>query len=334
MQPEKEICRPVYVSAEVSKKVLTFPDMIAALKAAYAVPHAPLISPPRVVTRGNGNWLRALAASPPNAKYMGAKVFGFGRKKTVSYLITLFEQETGALAALVDANLITGYRTAATSAVAVDRLAPPGIATLGVLGSGLEAQMHARAIASIRPISALRVFSPTQKNREAFAAAFAQEFGIPTLPVSSAEEAVAGASIVVAAARSHDETPILRGRWLRDGMLVVSIGSTLPEQREIDEDVVAGSDLIVCDICEEVIEETGDMLAAKAAGIAFMDKIVSLNDLMCGRADARLNTVHRPMFKSIGAAIQDIVTAELVVEKARAAGLIQSSGLDFLIKQT
>lgn len=329
-----DLARPLFVSAEVSRKVLVFEDVIAALRDAYSLKHGPLVSPPRVVTRGAGNWLRALAASPPNSRYMGAKIFGFGRAKSVSYLIALFEQETGALAALVDANLITAYRTAATSAVAVDRLAPTGPAALGVLGSGLEAQMHARAIASTRPIDALRVFSPTAANRDAFAAAFSSELGIRCVAVDSAEKAVEGASIVVAAARSHDETPILRGKWLRDGMLVVSIGSTLPEQREIDEDVVAACDLIVCDICEEVIEETGDMLAAKAAGVSFEHKIISLNDLMTGVAADRLTAARRPMFKSIGAAIQDIVVAELVVKKAVAAGLAQESSLGFLMKQT
>ena len=146
--------------------------------------------------------------------------------------------------------------------------------------------------------------------------------------------AVEGASIVLAAARSHDETPILRGRWLRDGMLVVSIGSTAPEQREIDEDVVAACDLIVCDVCEEVARETGDMLAASAAGVAFEHKMVSLNELMTGAAADRLAAAHRPMFKSIGAAIQDIVVAELAVSQAVAAGLAQATPLGFLMKQT
>jgi len=324
----------VFVSAEASRQVLAFPDVIAALRAAYSVPHGPLVSPPRVLARGSGNWLRALAASPPGSRYMGAKIFGYGRAKSVSYLVALFEQETGALAALVDAHLITAYRTAATSAVAVDAMAPAGPATLGVLGSGLEAQMHARAIAGIRPVGAMRVYSPTPARREGFAANLGGELGVRCIAVSSAEEAVQGASIVVAAARSRDETPILRGRWLREGMLVVSIGSTLPEQREIDEDVVADRDIIVCDICEEVIAETGDMLAAKAAGVAFEHKVVSLNELMTGAAADRLARARRPMFKSIGAAIQDIVVAELVVNKAVAAGLAQATPLGFLMKHT
>jgi alanine dehydrogenase len=336
-QPERapaSLTRPLFVSAEASRTVLAFPDAIAALRATYSVPHGPKVSPPRVVARGDGNWLRALAASPPGARYMGAKVFGFGRAKSVSYLIALFEQETGALAALVDANLITAYRTAATSAVAVDRMAAAGPATLGVLGSGLEAQMHVRAIAAVRPLGRLSVFSPTAANREAFARRLSAELGIPCAAVASAQEAVEEAGIVLAAARSHDESPILLGRWLRAGMLVVSIGSTLPEQREIDVEVVSACDLIVCDVPEEVITETGDMLAAADAGVPFEHKIVSLNELMTGAAADRLAAARLPMFKSVGAAIQDIVVAELVVEKAVAAGLAQPSPLGFLMKQT
>ena len=325
---------PLFVSAEASRQVLAFADVIAALRSAYSVPHGPQVSPPRVVARGQGNWLRALAASPPGSRYMGAKIFGAGRAKSVSYLIALFEQETGALAALVDAHFVTAYRTAGTSAVAVDAIAPAGPAVLGVLGSGLEARMHARAIAGIRPIDAMRIYSPTPANREALAADLGRELSVRCEPVASAERAVDGATIVVAAARSRDETPILRGRWLRDGMLVVSIGSTLPEQREIDADVVAACDLIVCDAPEEVAEETGDMLAAKAAGVAFEHKIASLNELMTGSVTERLALARRPMFKSVGAAIQDIVVAELVVGKAVAAGLAQATPLGFLMKHT
>ena len=266
---------------------------------------------------------------------MGAKLFGFGHSKQVSYLIALFERETGALAALLDANLITAYRTAATSAVAVDRLAPAGEpVTLGVLGSGLEATMHVRAIAAVRPIRALRVFSPTAANRDAFAEKFRRELGVDCSAAPDTEAAVGDAAIVVAAARSHGEKPILQGRWLRPGMLVVSIGSTLPEQREIDAEVVARCDLIVCDMCEEVVHETGDMLAARAAGIAFEHKVVSLNDVLTGAAADRLAAARQPMFKSIGAALQDIVVAELVVNKAIASGLAQPTPLGFLMKQT
>ena len=323
---------PLFVSAEATQQVLAWDEMVACLRQAYTVPLAPAASPPRTVARGQGAWLRTLTAVPPDSRFMGAKIFGLGRAMMVEYLIVLTDQETGRIAGLIDANYVTGFRTAATSAVAVDRMAPAGAATLGVLGSGLEARSHVRAIASVRPIERLAVFSPTTANREAFADTFTAELGVPCVAVGSAESAVADATLVVAAARSHDESPILRGEWLHPGMMVVSIGSTLPEQREIDARVVDVCDLIVCDAVDEVVEETGDMLAATAAEIRFDHKLVSLNDLMSGDADDRLAAAALPMFKSVGAAIQDIAVAQLAFEKASAQGLATPLPIDFLTK--
>jgi len=326
--------KPLFVSAQASASVLDWSDVIGRLRQAYSVPHDHFSSPPRVVARSRGAWMRALAAAPPTSRYMGAKIFGMGRGKTVNYIIVLLDQETGMVAGLVDGNLVTAYRTAATSAVAVDRIAPPRCAVLGVLGSGLEAQMHVRAIADVRQIKSLKVFSPTPARREAFADAFGREFKVHSVAVDSAEAAVDGATMVVAAARSFDESPILLGEWLEPGMTVVSIGSTLPEQREIDTRTVEICDLIVCDAVEEVVEETGDMLAAKAAGVAFEHKIVSLNELMCGAVSDRLASAQLPMFKSIGAAIQDVVVAELVLERAIEQGLAKPLPIEFLLKTT
>jgi alanine dehydrogenase len=329
---EPDLRSPMFVSAEATREVLVWREIVESLRDAYSTPHGPKVSPPRVVARGDRTWLRALAAAPPNSRYMGAKIFGLGRQHMVTYLIALFDQETGVLAGLVDANLVTGYRTGATSAVAVDRMEPKPEITLGVIGSGLEARSHVRAIAAIRKVAGLKVYSSSLARREAFAAEFSAELGIPCAATSTPEAAVADTDVTVAAARSHDETPVLLGRWLREGMLVVSIGSTLPEQREIDEAVVERCDLIVCDTIEEVANETGDMIAAKKAGIPFHDKMVSLNDLMTGATGDRLAKARLPMFKSVGAAIQDVVVAELALTKAIAKGLAAQAGMPFLVK--
>ena len=323
---------PLFVCADATQQVLVWDEVVSRLREAYAVPHASAESPPRTVARGRGTWLRTLTAVPTGSRFMGAKIFGLGRQKTLDYLIVLTDQETGRIVGFVDANYVTGYRTAATSAVAVDRMAPAGGATLGVLGSGLEARSHVRAIASIRPVDSLRVFSPTRAHREAFAETFTEELGVPCMAADSAEAAVRGATLVIAAARSHDESPILRGEWLDPGMVVVSIGSTLPEQREIDEHVVDVCDLIVCDAVEEVVEETGDMLAARAADIRFGHKLVSLNELISGAVDDRLAASALPMFKSVGAALQDILVAELAFDKALARGLATPLSIEFLTK--
>jgi alanine dehydrogenase len=325
---------PVFVSADACKTVLRWDEMVDRLRQAYSVPLSDKVSPPRTVARGERTWIRALAAAPPSTRYMGAKVFGMSRDKRVGYTIALMDQQSGGFAGLLDAYYVTSFRTGATSAVAVDRLATPGPKTVAVLGSGSEANSHTLALKEVRPISSLRVFSPTAQNREAFAARMQTEQDIPGVAVASAEEAVKGADIVVACARSRDETPILYGQWLRPGMVVVSIGSTLPEQREIDASVVDACDLIVCDMPEEVIDETGDMIAAKAAGIAFDHKIASLNDLMLGNLADRVKAARIPMFKSIGAGLQDIVIAELAFERAIERGLGITLPIEFQIRRT
>ncbi len=323
---------PHFVSSEVVERVISWDDVIAQVRKAYSVPHAESVSPPRTVARDAGLWLRTLTAVPPGARYMGAKLFGVGRRRTLQYVIVLIDQETGEVVGFVDANLITAYRTAATSAVAVDLLARTGPQAMGLLGSGAEAQSHLRAIARVRNLKSVQVFSPTPEKREAFARRFTQELGAECRAVSSAEEAVAGSDIVVAAARSRNEEPILFGRWLRPNMVVVSIGSTLPEQREIDSSVVAACDLIVCDVVDEVITETGDMIAAVRDGIDFKSKIVSLNQLVSqGKADSTAKP-SMPLFKSVGSALQDRAVAELVFDKACAQGLATSLPIRFLTK--
>jgi ornithine cyclodeaminase/alanine dehydrogenase len=303
--------------------------MIARLRRAYSVPHAPEAHPRRVVARGRGTWMRTLPAAPSNSRFMGAKIFGAGRARTVNYLIVLFEQETGAICAFLDANHITACRTGATSAMAVDEIAPAGPAVVGMLGSGAEAHAHARAIARVRPVAAMRVFSTSAERRAEFATRIERELGFPCIATQSAEAAVREASVVVAAARSHGEKPILFGDWLRPGMVVVSIGSTLAEQREIDASVVAACDVIVCDTVEEVLEETGDMLAAKAQGIAFEHKLLSLSEVVTGAAKARVAGARLPMFKSVGAGVQDVAVAELALERALASGLATELPIEF-----
>src|SRR5262245_62156784 len=130
---------PHFVSHDVVERVLDWDDVIARLRRAYSLPHAAAVSPPRTVARHDGLWLRTQSAVPPGARYMGAKLFGLGRQRTLEYAVVLIEQETGKIAGFVDANLITAYRTAATSAVAVDLLAKRDAKVLGLLGSGAEA---------------------------------------------------------------------------------------------------------------------------------------------------------------------------------------------------
>ncbi|MET3915881.1 alanine dehydrogenase [Variovorax sp. OAS795] len=291
-----------------------------ALRAAYAGTVAAAMVPPRSMARGDGTWLRGLTAVSPSGRHMGCKLISASMKaRRASYLVSLFDQETMGLAALIDGNRITGIRTAVTAAVAVDAAAPRKPLNVAVIGSGFEAKGLLAALAAVRDVARVRVFSPTPENRQKFASSIQAEYGLRIEAAASAREAIDGADVVLCAARSRDESPVIRGEWLMPGMTVVSIGSTLPEQREVDEETIARASLIVADMPDEVAHDTGDMLAATRAGLAFAARLVSLADLVGGRAVRKPEDI--VLYKSVGSALQDVITAEMLLARARAMGV-------------
>jgi ornithine cyclodeaminase/alanine dehydrogenase len=185
----------------------------------------------------------------------------------------------------------------------------------------------------VRSIERIAVFSPTAGRREAFAASASADLSVEAAPTDDPQTAIAGADVVLAAARSHGEVPILFGDWLPPAVTVLSIGSTVPSQRELDASVVAACDLIVCDDVDEVTGQTGDMLEATRAGIDLREKTFSLHELLAGKLDERLAAVRRPLFKSVGGGLQDVVVAEVVLRNALAAGLATPLPIEFETKR-
>jgi ornithine cyclodeaminase/alanine dehydrogenase len=302
------------------QSVFEWNPAIAAVRAAYAAVDEDSRYPARVIARGGGNWLRTLSGVPGDSGLMGAKtIAGAMGVRRCSYLISLFDQASAELVALLDGNSITGYRTAATSALATDLLAPAGPLTVSVLGSGFEAKKHVQALAAVRELKSVQVYSPRAESRERFARELA-DLGTAIAPASSPEAAVAGTSTVICAARSYDETPILLGRWLEPGTTVVSIGSTVREQREVDPDVIARADVLIADVLDEVLHDSGDLVAAREQGIE-PRRAASLADLVSGREPGRTGTEQVVLYKSVGSAVQDLAVAAMCVHRARASGL-------------
>ena len=299
-----------------------WPQLIAALRSAYSTPVPDAALPPRTMARAEGAWLRTLSGAPPGSGYMGLKLIAASpRNGRVSYLAALFDRETAELVALLDAARITATRTAATSAVAADLLAPDRRLKVAVIGSGLEATNHVLALAAVRELESVTVFSPTPAKRAALADLVSGELSIPAQAAGDARQAVAGADLVIAAARSRDESPTLCGAWLEPGMTVVSIGSTLQEQHEVDVDVIRRADAIYADVPDEVADETGDMLAATAAGVNFRDRLHGLQELVTGTAPGRRDDQQLLLYKSVGSALQDLAVAELCFRRATELGL-------------
>ena len=324
------IDRPVWISNQVIDKVLTWPAMIEALRLAYCADHGPFQAPPRVVARGGGNWMRTLTGVLPSGTVMGAKLFGLPKLKRARFTIVLMDQTTGNFLAFLDAASITQLRTGATTALAVDRMAPKGGISLGVIGSGAEARSHVRALAAVRRITELKVFSRTAENREAFAKQFSEELGIRCTACATGREAAAGMSALITATNAAQ--PAFEGAWMEPGVLLASIGATLPEHRELDNAAIERCDFIVADMPEEIIHDTGCFIEAGKAGVKFEHKFATLNELMQGKLDQRLAASKYPMYRSAGNALQDLAVAEVAYREAVARGLAVELPMDYHVK--
>ena len=303
----------LFINDDHVAELATWPSAIEALSEAYKQPISAAMVPPRTMARGEGFWLRSLCAVSPSKQYMGCKLIAASPKnKKASYL-----------AALIDGNRITDIRTAASSAVAVNALAAADKLDIAVLGSSALARSHLHALNATDRIAKVRVFSPTQANREKFAQEFHAQYGLDIQAVATAEEAVKGCNVVICASRSRDGGPVFDAAWLEPGMTVVSVSSTLPEQRELDVETMKQASLIVADMPEEVIHETGDALVAQQEGCDVAAKTVSLSDVMSGKVKVRNTPDEIVIYKSVGSALQDIVTAEMLLRNAKTADLYQ-----------
>jgi alanine dehydrogenase len=229
--------------------------------------------------------------------------------------ISLFDPETGELAAVLDGRYVTEVRTAAVSAVSVRRLARADADVLAILGSGVQARSHLEALGCIRSFSEVRCWSPTRSHLESFAAAA----GRPVHAVGSAAEAVRGAGVVVLATSSV--TPAIDDAWVSPGTHVIAIGACRPSQREIDAALVARARLIV-DSRAAALQESGDIVQPIREGRFGEEHVrAELGEVAAGTKPGRTDPAQVTLFKSLGLAIEDLVAADLAYRRARECGL-------------
>ena len=225
--------------------------------------------------------------------------------------ISLFDVETGELAAVMDGRYITELRTAAASAVSVKYLAREDARVLAILGSGVQARSHLAALRMVRRFSEVRAWSPSPEHLCAFAT-----HGVRAAP--TAAECVQGADVVVVATSSV--TPAIDSGWVKDGAHVIAIGACRPSQREIDVDLVARAKLVV-DSKAAALKESGDVIGGIRDGRYTEDHVAAeIGEIAVGVKPGRESAAEVTLFKSLGLAVEDIAAAQLAYQRARSAG--------------
>ena len=218
---------------------------------------------------------------------------------THNAMIQLFQGDTGEPLAVLGGRLITALRTAAVSAIATRELSNANARVLAILGSGVQAQTHYQALTLVRNFDEVRVWSRTPEH----AARFAGEIGAKA---TSAEVAVCGADVVVTVTNSSE--PVLRGAWLKQGAHVNAVGSVGVNAREIDDEAMKNSAIVV-ESREPALRESGEIVQSGVRIYAELGELLNGSKPKPGEATT--------IYKSLGVAVEDVAAATLVYEKVR-----------------
>jgi alanine dehydrogenase len=229
-------------------------------------------------------------------------------RETHQAVICVFDPANGTPLALMDGAYITATRTAAGSALATRLLAREDARVLALIGTGVQARSHARALPRVREFEEIRVAGRDRAKAEALA----DELGPSGRAVGSYEEAIIGADVV--AATTHATEPVVRREWLSPGTHVNSVGLN-PSGRELDAATVADALLVV--------ESRESALAPPPAGAPELAGVdpehvhAELGELVAGSRPGRTSDEQITLYKSVGVAVQDAAAAALVLEAAR-----------------
>jgi ornithine cyclodeaminase len=236
--------------------------------------------------------------------------------------VLLFEADTGRLSALMDGAAITAIRTAAVSGVATDLLARRDAGELAILGAGVQARTHIEAIAAVRPLRRVRIWSRNPQRAAALAAELHPRLQFSIEAASSAEDALRDADIVATVTASPE--PILQREWLKAGVHINAVGSSIPTSREIDTATMVAARLFV-DRRESALAESGDLLIAMEEGAVKGDHVqAELGDVIIGKDPGRRSPGDLTLFKSLGLAVEDVASAAYIVRRARETGTGQT----------
>ena len=309
------------------KSLLPMADLIQAMEDALARFSAgDVLQPVRtVLTVGPTHaYFGLMPAYMPQPARLGAKlvtVFGENESRGLpSHLATilLLNPDTGALEAILDGRYITEARTAAVSAVSARHLARADATRLAIIGTGVQARSHLEALAEVRRLTDVRVWSPRAASRERFVAEMAPHTHAGLRTTSTAEEAMRDADIVVLVTSSP--TPVFENGWVSPGAHVISVGACRPTQREMAPDLVARARLYV-DSRAAALMESGDVVMGIVEGRFTDSHIVGeLGQIVLGRAPGRTADADITVFKSLGMAVEDVVAADLVLRRAIETG--------------
>ncbi len=308
----------VFSDEQVRARLAARP-LIGALERAFARDRASIVMPTRTqIPIPSSGILLLMPCHDRELPAMGVKLVFVregavdgGERVQATYF--LLDPENGELLALLNARSLTELRTAATSAVATRRLAREDSQTLGVFGTGRQARAHLAVLPEVRRFTRALVCGASAARSQEFAREVGGELKM-SIEAANAEMLVRESDVICTCTTSNQ--PLFDGRWLRPGTHLNLVGAFRPTTREVDDETVRRS-CVVVDTYDGALAEAGDLLIPLQRGVIDRPHIAAdLHELVSGKKPGRISAEQITLFKSVGCALEDLVAAQLVWQQA------------------
>src|SRR5215468_4188716 len=293
---------PLFLTEQDVTKLLTMEDALAAVEAVFkAQATGEATNEPRRRLRAGGAVLQVMSGAVANfgdfKGLLGLKSYVVTRNKARFY-VNLYDAESGDLIALIEADKLGQMRTGAASGVATKYLARADAKTVGLFGTGWQAQSQLEAVCAARDVESVKVYSRSPENRARFCQEMSARLsGVNVAPVERPEDAAdAGVIITITASRE----PVLEGAWLKPGAHVNAAGGNSILRRELDDEAIRRSSFI-----------------AVEKGMLTWERVRELRYVVSGEMRGRTSDDQITLFKSLGVAIEDVATAAVLYRKAK-----------------
>ena len=262
--------------------------------------------------------LNFMAAGAPEIGALGLKAYTVARSGARFYTM-LFDPESGELLSIMQSDKLGQLRTGAASGVATKHLARQDATTLGLYGAGWQAESQLEAVAAVRDLERVIVYSRSEDSRKKFAEKMGERLGMEIETTHAAEEPAAQ-DIVVTATSSRE--PVLHGEWLKAGAHVNAAGSNFVFKSEIDREVVRRASFVCVDSREELGLEAGDLVQPLEMGLILPEAVYEIGQVISGQLKGRQSPEDITLFASQGLALEDMAAARVVYDRAigRAVG--------------
>lgn len=223
----------------------------------------------------------------------------------------LMDGKTGDVCCIMDGTYLTQLRTGAGCGAATDVLAVENAEKGALIGTGGQAACQLEAMLTVRKLKSVKVYDMNLERAQEFCTKMSEkfaEFGTEISFAKTTREAIENADIITTVTTSR--IPVIDGQYVKKGAHINAVGSYTPVMQEIDEYTMKNADKVFVDSKEAVLSESGDFIIPMDKGIIDKSRIDGeIGEVLLGNIEGRKNDTEITVYKTVGIAVMDVVTA-------------------------